>query len=745
MKTIAFVLAAFIASATLHAAEPVVIADFESETYGTWKVEGDAFGKGPAHGALPGQMKVEGFVGKGLVNSFNTGDDATGRLTSPPFKIERKFITFLIGGGGWENETCMNLMLDGKVVRTATGTNTQPGGSEQLAPSAWDVAEFAGRSASLVIVDERKGGWGHINVDQIVQTDDRGAIALAAKVEPPPPPAAERARKVTISGDFLQLPLMQNGDRNKPGMEKLSIESDGRLLRYMTVKLAAEGQEPDFWYSADFREFKGREVTLRHKSNAAAALERLAFSDKEIIDPKTYDGPHRPRFHFSPRLGWMNDINGSYYLDGLYHVFYQFNPVARGMGAGFDMHWGHSVSKDLMHWEEWPVALFPDASGQCYSGTTVMQQLPIPGLNEGIKLPAPAMFFAATGPFSQHLATTPDGGRTWKRFAGNPVVPNMGNGDRDPKVIWHEASQHYVMVLYVGGKDDGYRILRSKDLTHWEQTQTLPNWFECPEFIPMKSAVTGEDLMLLYGCYRSPKDAPEPFNSKSCYQLGRFDGRTFTPITKLRHAHLGPNYYAALIFMNEPKGRAVMMGWANGTRFPGEPFNQCASIPLLLQMKAINGEDTLCFEPAEEVNALRGEPMVKLRNVTTAEAGVKLGTLAKDASVDVVVRFRPAASGQVNVTMRSVAFHYDAATKILRRGNQPTPIHPGASLDARFLIDRGIIEAFWNGGEATYSIASLHTDAGSAFAIEGDAVIEELTVYPMASIWASREQPKPGK
>jgi len=720
------------AGGTIVGAEPIVIADFEGSDYGAWKSTGTAFGAGPAQGTLPGQMTVEGFLGKGLVNSFNGGDDATGRLTSPGFKIERKFITFFIGGGGFANETCINLVVDGKVVRTATGPNTLAGGSERLEPAAWDVSEFSGRDATLAIVDERKGGWGHINVDQIVLTDVRGAVALAAA------PAQERTRRLTLDADFLQLPLVQREDGRKPGLEKLVIEADGKLLRYMHVEFPKEGAQPDFWYSADLREFKGREVTLRYKSDDAGVLDRLRLGDKEIIDPKAYETQHRPSFHFSPRLGWMNDINGSYYQDGLYHVFYQFNPATTSRGAGFDMHWGHSVSKDLVHWEEWPVAIFPDASGQCYSGTTVMQQHPIPGLNEGVKLPAPAMFFSATTPFSQHLATTPDGGRSWKRYAGNPVVPNMDQGDRDPKVIWHEASQHYIMVLYVGGPDT-YRLLRSKKLIKWEQTSVLPNWYECPEFLPVRSAVTGEDLMLLYGCYRTPRNAPEPFNSNSAYQLGRFDGKTFTPVTKHRNAHLGPNYYAALVFMNEPKGRLIMMGWARGSRFPGEHFNQCASVPLLLQIKAINGEDTLCFEPAEEVNALRGDPLMKLRNVTAAEANTKLAMLAKDAPLDVVARFRPAATSRLNIAIRNIVFDYDAATKTLKRDGQATVIHPGSSLDARFLVDRGIVEVFWNGGEAAYSVGSLHTDAGPAFAIEGDAVIEELTVYPVSNIWRRSE------
>ena len=112
--------------------ENLLIADFEGDDYGSWQVTGSAFGKRPARGTLPGQMGVSGFVGKGLVNSFLGGDDARGKLTSPPFVIERRHINFLIGGGKYPGQTCLNLMVDGKIVRTATGPNDRPGGSEAL-------------------------------------------------------------------------------------------------------------------------------------------------------------------------------------------------------------------------------------------------------------------------------------------------------------------------------------------------------------------------------------------------------------------------------------------------------------------------------------------------------------------------------------------------------------------------------------------------------------------------------------
>lgn len=720
-------------STTSHAAGPLVIADFEGSTYGAWKVTGKAFGPGPAQGALPGQMSVEGYAGKGLVNSFFGGDQSTGRLESPVFRIERKFITFLIGGGGWGGLTCLDLVVDGKTVRSATGPNTAPGGSEALAPAAWDVSEFAGRDAQLVIVDEAKEGWGHLNVDQLVQTDDRGAVPLAAKPEPAP---QERTRRVTISADFLQLPLMHHADGRRPGLEKLRIETtDGQLLRYMHVDLPEAGQSGDFHYSADLREFKGREVILRYKSRDAAVLDRLEFSaTEERGDALTYGSLHRPRVHFSPRVGWMNDINGSYYHDGLYHIFYQFNPASTGRGAGFDMHWGHSVSRDLVNWEEWPVGLFPDAAGQCYSGTAVMQRTPVPGLNEGVKLPAPVLFFTATEPFSQHIAGSRDGGKSWQRYAGNPVIKNLADGDRDPKVIWHEASGQYVMVLYTGAPDK-YRFFRSANLVDWEQTSEIAGWFECPEFYPVKSPVTGEDLMLLYGCYRSPEGVEPKFQSNSCYQLGKFDGKTFVPVTEHRHAHLGPNYYAALTFVNAPGADPIMMGWARDTRFPGEAFNQCASVPLTMKLKAIAGKEALSFEPVPQLETLREEPVIALTNATPEDASARLRTLVKENTLDVVLRFRPAATDSVvKVTIRGVTFQFEAATGLLRRGSrQETRLHPDGSVSARFIIDRGIVESFWNQGEAAFANASLHTDDGPAFAVEAAAgtVIEELSVYPM--------------
>jgi len=192
--------------------EPLVFASFEGSDYGGWRVEGEAFGSGPAGGTLENQNPVSGFEGAGLVNTYLGGDAPHGRLISPEFSIQRPWISFLVGGGNLEGQTCMNLVVDGKVFRTATGLNR-----EQLEPHNWNVEELAGRRGHLEIVDEASGGWGHINVDQIEFRDsprtvdpgnledwpDFGSLCLAVMGEGTVVTGQAAASVAEASGDAL--------------------------------------------------------------------------------------------------------------------------------------------------------------------------------------------------------------------------------------------------------------------------------------------------------------------------------------------------------------------------------------------------------------------------------------------------------------------------------------------------------------------------------------------------------------
>ena len=222
-----------VAPAVLLAAPDVLVTDFESATYEPWTAEGTAFGPGPAMGTLSGQMHVDGYRGERLVNSFFSGDAATGTLTSPPMEVTRDYFSFLIGGGGYAENTCINLLLNGEAVRTAVGPNTQPGGSETLEPAFWDVHALKGKTVTLQIVDAATGGWGHINIDHIVQTDEKPKTAEYRRLE----------KSFVVEDAYLVVPV-KNGA--KP--TELTLEVGGKPVRRYSTELATDPDDVD-WYA----------------------------------------------------------------------------------------------------------------------------------------------------------------------------------------------------------------------------------------------------------------------------------------------------------------------------------------------------------------------------------------------------------------------------------------------------------------------------------------------------------------
>ncbi len=197
---------------------------------------------GPARGTLPGQMAVGGFLGRGLVNSFAGGDRSTGSLTSTPFRIERPYLNFLIGGGRYPGSTCLDLLFGDKVARTASGPNDRPGGSEQLEWTSWDVRELVGQTVVLRIVDRETGGWGHINVDQIVQSDHKRGLAPAH-------------RELVAGSRYLHLPI-----RDDAPSRRMRVSAAGRTVREFDIKLAEE--HPSFQVFLDLKPFQGQTLAL---------------------------------------------------------------------------------------------------------------------------------------------------------------------------------------------------------------------------------------------------------------------------------------------------------------------------------------------------------------------------------------------------------------------------------------------------------------------------------------------------
>jgi fructan beta-fructosidase len=673
--------------------EDILIADFEGKDYGDWKVTGTAFGPGPARGTLPGQMPVSGYLGQGLVNSFFGGDSSVGTLTSPAFKIQRKYINFLVGGGKHPDQTCINLLIAGKGIRTATGPNDRPGGSEQLDWHTWDVAELVGKDAVIEIVDNHTGGWGHINIDHIVQSNRK---KMAAALQ----------RTISVDRRYLHLPV-----KNGAAMRRMKFLVDGNTVREFDIELA-EGT-PDFWVFSEVEKFKGKqlivEVTLPEDSTA---LDQMRQAD-DVPDAATmYKEKHRPQFHFTARRGWLNDPNGLVFHEGKYHLFFQHNPYGWKWG---NMHWGHAVSKDLVHWHEIGEALYPRQYGDwCFSGSAFV----VPGAGQaGTSL---AAAFTSTGR-GECIVFGHQGGREWvEKPAMNPVVKHRG---RDPRVFWHEPTKQWVMAVYDEEKGRTIAFYTASDLAKWQFQSRIGEFYECPDL----------------------SELPIDGNAKNCkwvlyaadgrYVLGQFDGKQFTAEPG-RHQLWHGQFYAAQTFNNAPGGRRVQIGWAQ-IAFPGMPFNQQMTIPCELSLRTTADGVRMFAVPVAEIARLRSEEGEQTK--VTVQAGKALTAKVQGELLDIEAELQPRGAVQFGLIVRGVRIVYDVKKQTLTCGNHTASLAlSNGSLRLRILVDRGSVEAFGNDGRVAIVYGSMlppeNTRVG-VFAEGGDLHATQFAVRRLRSAW----------
>jgi sucrose-6-phosphate hydrolase SacC (GH32 family) len=697
-----------------------VFADFESSHYAAWKATGQAFGAGPAAGTLPRQMDVSGFAGKRLVNSYHGGDGTTGRLTSPEFDLRQKYVGFLIGGGGFEGKTCMNLVVDGQVVRTATGANTQPGGHELLEPQSWDVADLAGKKAHIEIVDDATGGWGHILVDQIVFTDTR-----------PPAMLANAKREVAIERSLLNFPV-----HNGATIRRVKVIADGKPVREFTIGCA--DAKPDWWAALDVSAWRGKTVTVEVDKlpDNSTFLKAIDQTDAPKEEASYYREALRPQFHFSPSRGWNNDPNGLCYFNGEYHLFFQLNPYGTEWG---NMHWGHAVSPDLVHWKELPIALYPDEFGPMYSGSAVVDWKNSSGLGAQGKPPM-VLFYTAADKWVQCIASSADG-RTFTKYPQNPVVQTISNGNRDPKVFWYEPGKHWVMVLYAGlpqhaGRKGGERhtiqILTSPDLKEWTRASEVDGFFECPDLFPL--AVDGDAKNVKWVLTAASSE----------YIVGRFDGKTFTPETPKLKGHRGKGFYAAQTFSDIPAsdGRRIMIGWLQ-TPSPGMPFNQSMSVPLELKLVTTAKGPRISFTPVKELETLR-DGTKKLGPIELKPGEDPLAGMKGDL-LDIQLQFEPGQATAIELSVHGAVVRYEAGSWDVN-GHKVPALERDGKQKLRLLVDRNSMEAFVSDGLAYVPLPFIAKDGDRTVKISakgGAAKIESIVVNTMKSSWMQGGAEKP--
>lgn len=563
----------------------VVLFDFENKGYQGWMLQGEAFGEVPATGPLEGQLPVAGFAGERLVNSFHGGDDMCGEMYSPEFVIERDYINFLLGGG-MGADVFIALEVEGKRV-----FETHPVvESETLQWYSWNVEEYLGRKAVVKIVDNQRGGWGHILVDQIEQGDKAKSVIMP-----------DYEKTFAITQKYLLIPIEDKG----PESQVVIRQGTKRLSETLYIRVAQT--QIDYWVPIDVEAYKSQNITLwfQHVKAGDIGFPRICQSDSFEFD---YAEPYRPAYHFSPYYGWTNDPNGMVYQDGKYHLFYQHNPYG-SMWA--NMHWGHAVSEDLVHWQHLPAALAPDDLGSIFSGSAVVDADNTAGLGKGALI---AIFTSSGKRQTQSLAYSMDGGRTFTKYAGNPVLTDADMIDfRDPKVFWHEDSKRWVMSLATSQTISFYN---SADLKTWMKQSEFGEGvgahggvWECPDLFPLQTPDGKTKWVLLVSINPGGPNG----GSATQYFIGDFDGKTFKADALPYPLWLdyGRDNYAGVTWNNAPHGRRVFIGWMSNwdyaNQVPTVHFRNAMTLPRELFLQNSGGHLVLASRPVDELTQLRGQ------------------------------------------------------------------------------------------------------------------------------------------
>ncbi len=521
------------------------------------------------------------------------------------------------------------------------------------------------------------------------------------------------SRTIALNERYLHLPV-----QNAAPVRKVTIRCNGATVREFDIKLA-EGK-PDFWVFDDLQTLQGNTVevaaVLPVGSTALASItQRGRPPDSDTIGREA----GRPRFHFTARRGWLNDPNGLVFQDGEYHLFFQHNPYGWDWG---NMHWGHAVSRDLVHWEEIGEAIRPRAYGDwAFSGSAVIDRENTSGFGSARRAALVAAF-TSTGR-GECIAFSNDGGRSFTEYDKNPVVKHRG---RDPRLFWHEQTQRWVMAVYDEDQDRRWIAFHSSpDLKTWRYESRIEPFFECPDLfnLPVVGAAQATTRWVL-----SAADGQ--------YLLGEFDGRTFTPDAPKKEQLWYGNFYAAQTFSDTPDGRRIQIGWANGITFPGEPFNQQMTVAVALSLCASPRGPRLFAQPVKELNALRKESCAI--DAVAITAGRPL-TLDLAEAADVELALKTSGDARVVVDVGGNQFTYNASEQTLTTGTIRAPLAlADGVLSLRVLLDRLSVELFAGDGALALSLPAARSAGSRRMTVSsssGEVRVVSGHAHVMNSIW----------
>ena len=432
--------------------------------------------------------------------------------------------------------------------------------------------------------------------------------------------------------NYLLLPVQENAE-----MSNVKVIADNAQLKTFNVRLASN--HIDYYVPLDLGEFKNQKglmldihVNGNYRNDGGISTfgcwKNMQFSDS--YDMKNRE-QYRPAYHHTPAYGWMNDPNGMFYKDGVWNLYFQHNPY----GSQWEnMTWGHSTSTDLLHWKYEGDAILPDVIGTIFSGSAVVDKNNTAGFGEGAVI---ALYTSAGENQTQSMAYSTDGGKTFTKYAGNPIITSNVPDFRDPHMFWNEDIKKWNMILAAGQQ---MNIYTSDNLKDWKYESSFGTEYgnhdgvwECPDLMKLKVRGTDKEKWMLI-CNINPGG---PFGgSATQYFVGDFDGHKFTCDSKpevTKWMDYGKDHYATVTFDNAPEGRHVALAWMSNWQYaaqvPTMQYRSGNSIPRDLGLFEHKGETYCSVVPSQEVTSARSKKATK----TLSEACELVVNLKGDATI----------------------------------------------------------------------------------------------------------------
>ncbi len=678
-------------------------------------------------------------------NHFLKGSDddqLSGSITTAEFDISKDYINMLVGGNkpsGWGRAmNSVQLIVDGESVCTVNSISDNPDSLEWV---TMDVRNFKGKKGTIKIESAPAQTFGNyriprgfISVDQIEQSNKRLSHYYSVY-----------ETIVKADAKYLLIPASTKGANSR-----LSVMVDGVNILGQEQSCSPAISDIDYYIPIDVSKYKGQKIVVKLtgiKDNYTV-FNAIKTSDET---GNNYQERYRPVVHFSPSFGWTNDPNGMVYVNGEWHLSLQYNPYST---AHSNMHWGLSVSKDLIHWNDQPFVIAPDELGSIFSGSAVVDHNNSAGFGENAVI---AIYTNSGSGQVQSIAYSNDGGYNFTKYDNNPVLVDKSQRDfRDPKVSW--IGDKWVMALAVG---QVIRFYGSKDLKEWELLSEFGEGigshngtWECPDLI--KFDYEGREKWVLFV---SINPGGPNGGSITQYFIGQFDGKEFVA-DKLPYplwVDSGVDNYAGVTYADAPDGRTVFQGWMSNWVYTGSTptisFRNAMTLPRDLALKSNGKHLILASVPSPEVYAARCEEYSYDNNTSVDEYIIPSILENNEGAYEIDFTVVPDSKGEMSIELYNtqgerVTFNFDLSSNKLvldRSQSGDVDFHksfsnsvtveliPRSEYRFQLFVDKFSTELFINDGDMAFTNCVFPSETYNSFKISSNDKfdVEDVKIYQL--------------